>query len=149
MTQMSIVTEFLGSGNFTVRNTAQGGVYESWAYTAPLHWHRAYSAPTPTGEALNPPTAAVAIPQHLFTGFSEGYWVHRVFLDGHLVGTYTFVDQQFAVPVLHDYIQSVAMPFSPSDVAGARGDDPCVPAPGGAVALLCAALFTRFRARKA
>lgn len=145
---MSMVTVFYGSGNWQYRTEAQGGVYENWAYTAPLHWHGAYAAPTPTGEAMDAPTAAVAIPHTLFTGFSDGYWVHRVFLDGHLVGTYTFTDQQFAVPVLHDYIQSVAMPFSPAEAA-ARGDDPCVPAPGGAVALLCAALFTRFRARGA
>jgi len=145
---MSMVTVFYGSGNWEYRTEAQGGVYENWAYTAPLHWHGAYTAPTPTGEAMDAPTAAVAMPHTLFTGFSDGYWVHRVFLDGHLVGTYTFTDQQFAVPVLHDYIQSVAMPFSPAE-AGARGDDPCVPAPGGAVALLCAALFTRFRARGA
>jgi hypothetical protein len=146
---MSMVTVFYGVGNMEYRSEAQGGVYQNWAYTSPLTWHGAYSAPTPTGEALNLPTAAVAIPHNLFTGFSDGFWVHRVFLDGHLVGTYTFVDQQFAVPVLHDYIQSVAMPFSPAEVAGARGDDPCVPAPAGAAALLCAALFTRFRARKA
>ena len=145
---MSMVTVFYGEGNWEYRTEAQVGVYENWAYTTPLHWHGTYAAPTPTGEALYAPTAAVAMPHTLFTGFSDGYWTHRVFLDGHLVGTYTFVDQQFAVPVLHDYIQSVAMPFSPAEAA-ARGDDPCVPAPGGAVALLCAALFTRFRARGA
>ena len=145
---MSMVTVFYGEGNWQYRTEAQGGVYENWAYTAPLHWHGAYAAPTPTGEAIDPPTMGVAIPHTLFTGFSDGYWIHRVFLDGHLVGTYTFTDQQFSVPVLHDYIQSVAMPFSPAE-AGARGGDPCVPSPGGAAALLCAALFTRFRARKA
>jgi hypothetical protein len=145
---MSMVTVFYGIGNTEYRSEAQGGVYQNWAYTAPLTWHGAYSAPTPTGEALNLPTVAVSIPHNLFTGFSEGYWVHRVFLDGHLTGTYTFVDQQFALPVQYDYIQSVAMPFSPAEAA-ARGGDPCVPAPAGAAALLCAALFTRFRARKA
>jgi hypothetical protein len=145
---MSIVTVFYSEGNWQYRTEAQGGVYENWAYTAPLHWHGAYAAPTPTGEALNAPTAAVAIPNTLWSGFSDGYWIHRVFLNGHLTGTYTFTDQQFTLPVQYDYIQSVAMPFSPAE-AGARGDDPCVPSPGGAVALLCAALFTRFRARKA
>jgi hypothetical protein len=145
---MSIVTVFYSEGNWQYRTEAQGGVYENWAYTAPLHWHGAYAAPTPTGEALNAPTAAVAIPNTLWSGFSDGYWIHRVFLNGHLTGTYTFVDQQFTLPVQYDYIQSVAMPFSPAE-AGARGDDPCVPSPGGAVALLGAALFTRFRARKA
>jgi len=146
---MSVVTEYLGSGNFAVRTTAQGGVYQTVGYTAPLSWHGAYSAPTPTGEAVNAPTEAVALPYNLFTGFSDGYWIHRVFLNGHLVGTYTFTDQQFAVPVQYDYIQSVALPFSATEVAGARGDDPCVPSPAGAAALLCAALFTRFRNRKA
>ena len=144
---MSIVTEYLGNGNFTVRTEAQGGVYQSWGFTSPLGWHSAYSAPTPTGEALNAPTVAVDLPHSLFTGFSDGFWVHRVFLDGHLVGTYTFTDQQFAVPVQYDYIQSVALPFTGTPECGRGGCD--TPSPSGAAALLCAALFTRFRNRKA
>jgi hypothetical protein len=144
---MSVVTEYLGSGNFAVRTTAQGGVYQTVGYTAPLSWHGAYSAPTPTGEAVNAPTEAMALPYNLFTGFSDGYWIHRVFLNGHLVGTYTFTDQQFAVPVQYDYIQSVALPFTGTPECGRGGCD--TPSPSGAAALLCAALFTRFRNRKA
>ena len=144
---MSIVAVFYSEGNWQYRTEAQGGVYENWAYTAPLHWHGAYAAPTPTGEGLNAPTAAVAMPHTLWSGFSDGYWIHRVFLDGHLTGTYTFVDQQFTLPVQYDYIQSVALPFSPEIAAGRHGGD--CPSPGGAAVLIAAAVFTRFRARGA
>lgn len=144
---MSIVTTLYGIGNWEYRTAAQGGVYENWSYTSPLQWHRAYSAPTPTGEAITLPTESVSLPHTLFTGFSDGYWVHRVFRDGHLTGTYTFVDQQFALPIQYDYVQSVALPMS-RETAGSAGGDPCVPSPAGAAVLLCAALFGRFRNRK-
>jgi hypothetical protein len=145
---MSIATTTLyGIGNSQYRTEAQGGVYENWSYTSPLQWHRAYSAPTPTGVALVQPTESVALPHTLFTGFSDGYWVHRVFRDGHLTGTYTFVDQHFALPIQYDYVQSVALPISPA-AAGVAGEDPCVPSPAGAAVLVCAAVFSRFRGRK-
>lgn len=143
---MSAVSVFYGSGNHAVSTTAQGGVYQTVGYTAPLSWHGAYSAPTPTGEAVNAPTEAVALPYNLFTGFSDGYWIHRVFLDGHLVGTFTFTDQQFAVPMQWDTVQSVALCGpEPED----PGTHPHTPSPGGCAVLLAAALFTRFRNRKA
>jgi len=150
---MSISTTTLyGIGNFQYRTEAQGGVYQDWAYTSRLNWNPALGVHTPTGEAIVAPTVGVSIPHNLFMGESSGYWVHTLYLNGHRVGTYTFVDQNFSIPVLHDRVESVALPFSVSPtagVAGAADEDPCVPSPGGAVALLCAALFTRFRNRKA
>jgi len=147
---MSIAqTTIYGTGNFFYNTTAQNGVYQNHSFTSPLKWEMAYTAPTPTGVAINQPTESVSIPQHMFMGFSDGFWIHRAFLDGHLVGTYTFVDQQFSIPVRYDYIQSVSMPTAPTPVfAGVAGDDPCVPSPGGAIALLMAAALTRFRVRK-
>jgi hypothetical protein len=142
-------TIFYGSGNYAVSTQAQGGVYQTIGYTAPLSWHGAYSAPTPTGEAILAPTVALALPHTLFTGESSGFWIHRVFLDGHLVGTFTFTDQQFSIPMQWDTVQSVAMPFTgtPELECGRRGCD--TPSPSGAAVLLMAAVFARSRNRKA
>ena len=145
---MSITqTTVYGTGNFFYNTNAQNGVYQNHAFTSPLKWELAYTAPTPTGVALVQPTESVNIPETLFMGFSDGFWIHRVFLNGHLIKTYTFVDQQLSIPIQFDYIQSVAMPFTPT-VGGVAGDDPCLPAPGSAVVLLASAILTRFRSRK-
>jgi hypothetical protein len=142
-------TVFYGSGNYEVSTQAQGGVYQTIGYTAPLSWHGAYSAPTPTGESIAPPTVGLALPHNLFTGASSGFWIHRVFLDGHLVGTFTFTDQQFSIPMQWDTVQSVAMPFTgTSELECGRGG--CdTPSPGGAAVLLLSAVFARSRNRKA
>jgi hypothetical protein len=146
---MSIAqTTFYGSGNFFYNTTAQNGVYQNHSFTSPLKWEMAYTAPTPTGVALNQPTESAAFTHTVFMGQSDGYWVHRVFLDGHLVRTFTFVDQHFSIPIQFDYIQSVAMPFSPSFGAEMKSDDPCVPSVGASAALLIGAAFASFRKRK-
>lgn len=142
-------TTLFGTGNSVYSLTPQGGVYQSWAYTAPLHWNRDYSQPTPTGEAILAPTVGVTIPHNLFMGESSGYWVHKAYLDGHLVGTFTMVDQQFAIPVLHDRVESVSM-GSGFPVAGsvwADCDPPDVPAAGTVALLLVAAVGCRKRWR--
>ena len=151
---MSISTTTLyGDGNFFWRSTAQGGVYENQAFTSRLDWGLAYTAPTPTGEAINAPTAAVAYPHTLFTGSAEGFWVYRVWLDGHLMGTYTFVDQQFSIPIPFSNIEMVSMGSGipvegvPEPVCDHRhhGGGDC-PSPAGAIVLLIGAMFTPKRA---
>lgn len=149
---MSIATTTLyGDGNFFWRSSAQGGVYESTAYTARLDWNTAYTAPTPTGEALFAPTAAVAYPHTLFTGVADGFWVYRVWLDGHLMGTYTFVDQEFSIPIPFSNIEVVSMgtgipvegvpePLCGHGHHGHHGGGDC-PSPAGAAVLLLGALF--------
>ena len=144
---MSIsTTTFFGMGNSVYSLTPQGGVYQSWAYTAPLHWNRDYSQPTPTGEAVLAPTVGVTIPHNLFAGESSGYWVHKAYLDGHLVGTFTLVDQQFAIPVLHDRVESVSMGTAFSS-AFSDCEPPDVPAAGTVALLLVAAVGCRSRVR--
>ena len=142
----SSITTLFGTGNAVYSLTPQGGVYQSWAYTAPLHWNRDYSQPTPTGEAINAPTVGVSIPHNLFMGESSGYWVHKAYLDGHLVGTFTMVDQQFAIPVLHDRVESVSMGTACSS-AFSDCEPPDVPAAGTVALLLIAAVGCRSRIR--
>ena len=143
-------TDLYGTGNAIYSTAAQGGVYQNWAYTAPLHWNTAYTAPTPTGSALTPPTVGVSYPHTVFMGESSGYWVHKLYLDGHLVKTVTAVDQQFTMPVMFDRVESVALPFSPTEFGtGCTRADCDVPSPAGAAVLLVSAVLVRFRNRKA
>lgn len=146
MVNISTTTLF-GTGNSVYSLTPQGGVYQSWAYTAPLHWNRDYSQPTPTGEAITAPTVGVSIPHNLFMGESSGYWIHKAYLDGHLVGTFTMVDQQFAIPVLHDRVESVCMGGIELDGDDIDGEVPDVPAAGTVALLLIAAVGCRSRIR--
>lgn len=147
------VSTLYGSGNRVLQTAYQGSTYEEWAWTTPLLWDASLSRPTPTGSAIVPPTVGVEYPHDLFTGVADGYWVYHLFLGGHHQHTFTFSDQVFAVTVPFDRVESVAMGGStiPGPYTGpVRGDcGPDVPAPAGAAVLLCAALFTRFRNRKA
>lgn len=92
---MGYYTTFFGEGNFFYTTAVQNGVYQNVAFTSPLEWRNAYTAPTPTGSSIIAPTNGVNFPHKMLIGNSEGFWIHRVFLDGHLVGTFTMVDQQF------------------------------------------------------
>jgi len=146
------VSTLWGTGNRIIETANQGSTYEGWGWTTPLLWDGALAQPTPTGTAVIAPTVGVEYPHNLFSGTADGYWVYHLFLGGHHQYTFTAMDQAFAMSVPFDRVESVALPFSVSPTAGVAGvadEDPCVPSPGGAAALLCAALFTRFRNRKA
>jgi hypothetical protein len=146
---MSITqTTLYGTGNFFYNTEVQNGVYQNHAFTSPLVWNNAYTATTPTGDAITSPTVAVGLPHNLFMGSSSGYWVHKLFLNGHQVATYTFADQQFAIPMQFDYVESVALPIACTPEPEDPGSHPHTPTPGGAAVLLLSALFVRLRARK-
>lgn len=151
---MSIVTATVsvstlwGTGNRIIETANQGSTYESWGYTTPLLWDGAYAQPTPTGTAILPPTVGVEFPHNLFTGTADGYWVYHLFLGGHHQYTFTATDQAFAMPVAFDRVESVSVGFT-RDISANTNCDPDVPAPGGVAVLLCAAVFTRLRGRKA
>lgn len=145
------VSTLWGTGNRILETANQGSTYEGWGWTTPLLWDGAYAQPTPTGGAIIAPTVGVEYPHTLFTGTADGYWVYHLFLNGHHQQTFTFTDQVFAVPVAFDRVESVSVgisPLTPSECGHGHGG--CdTPAPAGAAVVLCAALFTRFRQRKA
>lgn len=125
----------------------QGSTYITQSYGAPLTFTQDFSYPTNWWEkAIEGSTVPAAeYAQTLFIGDVQGFWIFRLYLDGNLVGTYTFSDQQFVVPVTFDRVEAVAMggmPFSSSSaLVSAKGSvpttdtDPTVPTPG--VALCC------------
>lgn len=135
----------------------QGSTYITQAYGAPLTFTQDFSFPSGWWEkAIEGSTMPAAeYNQTLFIGDVQGFWIFRLYLDGNLVGTYTFSDQQFVVPVTFDRVEAVAMggmPFGNSSATvTATGSvpntdpstpvtDPAVPAPG--VALTCAIAAT-------
>jgi len=133
----------------------QGSTYLSQSYGAPLTFTQDFSSATNWWTpALEGQTQALAeYNQNLLVGNVEGFWIFRLYLDGNLVGTYTFFDQSFTVPVTFDRVEAVAMggvPFGSSSafVTVARWnssppvtDEPAIPAPGVALTCAIAALF--------
>jgi hypothetical protein len=134
-------TTLLGDGNFFYTTEAQNGLYQNHAFTSPLEFRLEYTAPTPTGVAISPPTNGVDLPHTMFMGNSEGYWIHRLFLNGHLTKTVTMVNQQFSMPMQFDRVESLAMSFSPStgEIECRRGGD--CPSPAGFAAIMVGVLL--------
>lgn len=125
----------------------QGSTYITQAYGAPLTFTQDFSYPSSWWEkAIEGSTMPAAeYAQTLFIGDVQGFWIFRLYLDGNLVGTYTFSDQQFVVPVTFDRVEAVTMggmPFGNSNaLVSAIGipvttTDPVVAGPG--VGLCCA-----------
>lgn len=123
----------------------QGAVYVENSYTGPLTFDAATSMPTPTGEAIVGATEPSAVfLSRFFGGHSEGFWIHKVYYQGNLVGTFQMVDQEFAIPMVFDRIESVSMP-SASDFLTTDHPTPSIPGPS-VVLVFCAALvvFKKF-----
>jgi hypothetical protein len=89
------------------------------------------------------------LPSMMFIGDFDGYWIHRLYLDGNLVMIVQGVDQQLFIPVTYDYVQSVCLSISPDAYSGASLTvDPIVPLPGTSLILgLSALLFKNPRKR--
>ena len=111
-----------------------------------------------SSEFLNPPSLYfqkeevsnyVKLPSMMFIGDFDGYWIHRLYLDGNLVMIVQGVDQQLFIPVIYDYVQSVCLSISPDAYSGASLTvDPIVPLPGTSLILgLSALLFKNPRKR--
>lgn len=128
----------------------QGSTYITQAYGAPLTFTQDFSYPSSwMQKALEGSTVPAAeYAQTLFIGDVQGFWIFRLYLDGNLVGTYTFLDQSFTIPVTFNRVEAMAMggaPFGNSSAfvtataslpSPSPDPDPVVPAPG--VGLCCA-----------
>jgi hypothetical protein len=129
-----------GTGNFLHQSNAEGSTYLDFAYTLPLSFTPSFEHPVPTDEGIYQPTVGHSYPNVLFTGFADGFWVHRVFLEGRLVKTFTLVDQQFAIPIQFDFVESVCLQTS-IELDGDDIDGKCPDVPGPAsIVTLCAGL---------
>jgi hypothetical protein len=111
-----------------------------------------------SSEFLNPPSLYfqkyevsnyAKLPSMMFVGDFDGFWIHRLYLDGNLVMIVQGVDQQLFIPVTYDYVQSVCLSTSPDAYGGTSLTvDPIVPLPGTSLILgLSALLFKNPRKR--
>ena len=127
------------------RSIDQGSTYLGYAYTTQLNFDPAYTMPTPTTEAIYPPTVPHSLNENnFFMGRADGYWIYKLYNNNNIVKIVTLRDQEFYIPVVHDRVESVALPIDPSDTCG-HGHDCPEPATGMLLALSAGAVFARKR----
>jgi hypothetical protein len=111
-----------------------------------------------SSEFLNPPSLYfqkeevsnyAKLPSMMFIGDFDGYWIHRLYLDGNLVMIVQATNQQLFVPIAYDYVQSVCLSISPDEYSGSSLTvDPVVPSPATVLIVgLSALLFKNPRKR--
>ena len=134
-------------GQIIDRSVYQGSTYLGEHFDKPLTFDMSYTMPTPTTEAINPPTVpASIIGYNLFMGKAEGYWTYKIYNNGNLVKTMQMVDQEFAIPMQHDRVESITIPFGGTDPdTCGRGND--CPSPAGAALIVIASAFAYGRKR--
>ena len=67
-------------GQIIDRFVYQGSTYLGEHFDKPLTFDMSYTMPTPTTEAINPPTVPASIVGHnLFMGKAEGYWTYKIY----------------------------------------------------------------------
>jgi hypothetical protein len=118
------------------------------SYTNPLKFDPNFTITTPRDEAYVEPTISnYAAPAHdYFMGNFTGFWVHKIYRDGHLVYTTQGVNQDLFIPMQYDTIQSVSLNVSET-IPYDGPVRPPVPAPGVGVMLGLAALCVWGRKR--
>jgi hypothetical protein len=79
-------------------------------------------------------------------GKADGYWIYKIYNHNNLVCTIQMVNQDFAIPVQHDRIESIIMPFGGTEpIKCGHGHDCPEPATGILLALSGAVMFGRKR----
>ena len=73
-------------GQIIDRSVYQGSTYLGEHFDSPLTFDMAYTMPTPTTEAINPPTVpASLVGNNLFMGKADGYWIYKIYNHNNLV----------------------------------------------------------------
>lgn len=142
------VSTIYGEGQKFYQSINQGSMYMEVSYTNPLKFDPNFTITTPRDEAYVEPTVSnYAAPAHdYFMGNFSGFWVHKIYRDGHLVYTTQGVNQDLFIPIQYDSIQSVSLNVSES-IPYDGPVRPPVPAPGVGVMLGLAALCVWGRKR--
>jgi hypothetical protein len=142
------VSTIYGEGQKFYESINQGSVYMEVSYTNPLKFDPNFTITTPRDEAYVEPTISnYAAPAHdYFMGNFTGFWVHKIYRDGHLVYTTQGVNQDLFIPMQYDTIQSVSLNVSET-IPYDGPVRPPVPAPGVGVMLGLAALCVWGRKR--
>lgn len=128
----------------------QGSVYMEVSYTNPLKFDPNFSITQPYGNAIAGTTVSnYSMPAHdYFMGNFAGFWVHRIYREGHLVYTVQGVDQDLFIPIQHDEIRSVSLNTVSESIPYDGPVRPPVPAPGVSAMIGIAAIMLVSRKRK-
>jgi hypothetical protein len=144
------VSTIYSEGQKFYQTINQGSMYMEVSYTNPLKFDANFTITEPLGEALAPPTVSnYAIPSHnYFMGNFQGFWIHRIYRDGHLVYTTQGVDQDLFISIQHDEIRSISMNTVSESIPYDGPVRPPVPAPGVSAMIGIAAILLVSRKRK-
>jgi hypothetical protein len=145
------VSLIYGQGNLFSTSINEGSMYVEVSYTKPLTFDNTLTITEPIGEAIVQPTVSnyPQVPHNFFMGFFDGFWVHKIYRDRHLVYTTQGVDQDLFIPIQHDRIESVSMNVAADVIPGPYEGPvrPPVPSPGVSAMLGLAALCAWGRQR--
>lgn len=152
---MGIATSTIyGQGQSFSRSVDQGSTYLEYSYTNRIGFDSNFEITTPIRPSLYRPTVSnyPQVDKSFFMGSFDGFWVHKIYNDGHLVMTVQGVNQDLFIPTQHDRVESVSMGNMTNEVIPCPDCPvrPPVPAPGVSI-LICAATicaFTRSRLNK-
>lgn len=143
------VSTIYGEGQIFASSINQGSMYMEVSYTNPLKFDNNFTITEPRSEAIVQPTVSNYVPMNrpFFMGNFTGFWVHKIYRDGHLVYTTQGVNQDLFIPIQHDSIQSVSLNVTESLPYDGPVRPP-VPAPAVSAMLGLAALFAVGAKRK-
>jgi hypothetical protein len=143
------ISTIYGEGQKFSKSVDQGSTYLGVSYAQPLMFNPNFDVTTPIRASLYRPTVSnyPQVDKSFFMGSFDGFWVHKVFNDGHLVMTVQGVNQQMFIPVQHDRVESVSMSFGAETIPYDGPVRPPVPSPGVSAMLGLAALFAWGRKR--
>ena len=142
-----MISRLYSSGQIFHDSVYEGSMYVEVSFAKMLKFDSSYTMMEPLAEAIAPPTVAVTnFSSNLFMGTADGLWIYKIYNGGVLVKTIQMVDQQFAIPIMYDRIESISMgslQMTPSsDVAPTP-----VPSPGMGLMLGMAAFISLKRKR--
>jgi hypothetical protein len=143
------VSLIYGQGNIFSTSINEGSMYVEVSYTKPLTFDNTLTITEPIGEAIVQPTVSnyTQVPHNFFMGSFDGFWVHKIYLQGNLVMTVQTVDQDMFIPMHYDRIESVCMEFPTESIPYDGPVRPPVPAPGMGLLVAMATLVAFSRRR--
>lgn len=124
----------------------EGSTYLGMAYTEPQSFTPTLSVTEPIHPAILTPTVAnyPVTDNPFFMGSFDGFWIHKLYVNDHMIASVQTVNQEFFAPIYHDRVESVSM-GTVSLQPCVSDCDPGVPAPG---ALACICIGTALLSRK-
>jgi hypothetical protein len=143
------VSTIYGEGQKFASSINQGSMYMEVSYTNALKFDNNFTITQPRSDAIVEPTVSnyVAMDRPFFMGTFEGFWVHKIYNDGHLVYTIQGVDQDMFIPIQHDIVESVSMDLPTESIPYDGPVRPPVPAPGVTAILGIAAFVASLKKR--